>query len=825
MPRGQSSEVDAYIFIKENLKTLGWNIKNPSRHQQGQVYTQNECHSNEEIHKWLGQETPENIIKITDRFFWVIEAKKEHKQLQQALDEAENYANKINQSRIIKTKFISGVVGNDTDSYLIKSRYFDGNKWRPIKFNSIEISGLLSPDETNRILRENNPNIEDIPINDRLFVSKAEKINEILHLGAVNPHQRANIMSALLLSMLDETEPNIDASPSVLINDINGRVRRILHNQGKPEFYEYIKLTLPTTEDNHQKFRNALVSTLQELHILNIRSAMNSGTDILGKFYEVFLKYANWAKELGIVLTPRHITHFAVDVMNINLQDIVYDPCCGTGGFLVSTFDYIKKNFNPNQITKFKQNNLFGVEQDAGVASLAVVNMIFRGDGKNNIIEGDCFQKCLTSSSKNGVNTAIYVSKKEKEDLLSIAEEKELDINAITKVLMNPPFALKRSDEKEYKFVNCALGEMQDGGILFSVLPYPCMVKSGGYLRWREKLLENNTLLSVVTFPEDLFYPIGVHAIGIFIKKGIPHPEKQNVLWIRALNDGYLKSKGKRLPNDKTPNDLETVKNILKAFLVNPNHTIKNIDEFQKVCPIDFNDKNLELVPEEYLDTKRPSITEIENNLDITLREFISFMVLAKKQDDFKELITEQLFNPKKNIEQSQFVETPIIEIFKTPIKTGIYHVSSELDNGEIPLISCSSINSGVEEYVNVPDTVLIMVKGKEKTIQSTYKNAITIASDGKPLTSFYHYYTFSAKDNVMVCFSKKDYRFTSLLFITSQLNNIRWRFSYGRKCYLNKVHKIKIFLPMKGEQIDENYIEYLVKKCPSWKILTKMSS
>ena len=37
-----ATEVDAYIFIKENLKELGWDVRNPSRHQSGQVYTQNE---------------------------------------------------------------------------------------------------------------------------------------------------------------------------------------------------------------------------------------------------------------------------------------------------------------------------------------------------------------------------------------------------------------------------------------------------------------------------------------------------------------------------------------------------------------------------------------------------------------------------------------------------------------------------------------------------------------------------------------------------------------------------------------------------------------
>ena len=92
---------------------------------------------------------------------------------------------------------------------------------------------------------------------------------------------------------------------------------------------------------------------------------MNSGTDVLGKFYEVFLKYANWAQDLGIVLTPRHITNFASDVANIDRHDIVYDPCCGTGGFLVAAFDHVRRHSTEPQLDNFKENSLFGVEQDA----------------------------------------------------------------------------------------------------------------------------------------------------------------------------------------------------------------------------------------------------------------------------------------------------------------------------------------------------------------------------------------------------------------------------------------------------------------------------
>ena len=134
--------------------------------------------------------------------------------------------------------------------------------------------------------------------------------------------------------------------------------------KGKPEFYDYVRIAQPTTQANHKKFKGALVKTIQELTNLNIRSAMNSGDDILGEFYEVFLKYGNWAKEIGIVLTPRHITRFAVKILNVGTKDIVYDPTCGTGGFLVSALDFAKRNAATSDLSAFKTGGIFGVEQE-----------------------------------------------------------------------------------------------------------------------------------------------------------------------------------------------------------------------------------------------------------------------------------------------------------------------------------------------------------------------------------------------------------------------------------------------------------------------------
>ncbi len=625
MPRVHDTETDAYAWIKRDLKEKGWDVRNPARHPHGEVYTQNEVFNHQELGTQLGRDQPENVVKITEHDFWVIEAKRSHTQLQQALNQAKGYANNINRSDSIKAVIISGVAGNEYDGYITKSVFFDGTDFRLITINRREVTGLLQREVAKRIVRENEPNLEDIPIDKALFLYKAEKINAILHLGAINKNYRARVMAALLLSLIDETPPNRNNPPTILIDEINSRARRVLTLQGKGNFADFIRIALPPTEDNHAKFRNALVQTMQELDSLEIRSAMNSGTDVLGEFYEVFLKYGNGAKEIGIVLTPRHITKFAAEVVNVTLQDIVYDPTCGTGGFLVAALDYVKRNSNETQLNRFKQYNVFGIDQEPEVVALALVNMIFRGDGKTNITEGNCFQKKLKSEVIDGHPSATYVS----------LEESNENQEPVTKVLMNPPFALKTSDEKEYKFVDHALKQMQDGGIFFSVLPSSIMIKGGKVLAWRRQLLQHNTLLAVITFPPDLFYPIGQHTIGVFIKKGIPHPSSQNVFWIRAINDGLLKKKGRRLPNLRASNDLERIKNSLKSFIINPQIEIENIQEFQKASPIDLSDRHLELVPEAHLSSRVPTITDIEDGMENLIRQSVAYMIKSRRENAF----------------------------------------------------------------------------------------------------------------------------------------------------------------------------------------------
>lgn len=610
MARKRVSEVHAYVHIYNELANKkGW--------AKGQIFTQQECLTIPAIAEAFVKNKPENVVKVSEKIYYIIEAKNEREKLDIAVKEARDYYGKpINKGGKVQALFITGIAGNQDDGFIAQSQFFNNGTWETITENDAEVTGLLSKSQVEKILSTKSAHIKDVEISEQEFLKTAEEINGILHEGGIHKDIRARVISAILLALSEGTQLNLDEEPSVLIKSINSRVDVVLQKHNKSTFAQFINLTLPATEENHFRFKKAVVETIHELLGLNIRSAMKSGKDVLGTFYEVFLKYGNGAKEIGIVLTPRHITKFAAEVLDIQPNDLVLDPTCGTGGFLVAALDEVKKKATDSELDGFKKYGIYGMEEQDFVVSLALVNMIFRNDGKNNIIPANCFAEYLYTKSRNGRVKAEY-SLKDSEDR----------IPPITKVLMNPPFPKKKTDNKEFKFIEHALKQMQDGGILFSVLPYSSMIKSGSYLEWRKRLLKSNTLLSVVTFPDDLFYPVGVHTLGLFVMKGMAHPVNQKVLWIRALNDGKWKKKGKRLDHPKAIDDYPNILPTIRDFIKNQDIKVKSIPAFQKASVVDFSNKELELVPEAYLDDKPVTADEMDESIEQLIREHLAFRI------------------------------------------------------------------------------------------------------------------------------------------------------------------------------------------------------
>ena len=131
-------------------------------------------------------------------------------------------------------------------------------------------------------------------------------------------------------------------------------------------------------------------------------------------------------------------------------------------------------------------------------------------------------------------------------------------------------------------------------------------------------------------------------------------------------------------------------------------------------------------------------------------------------------------------------------------VKSGDYHATKDLDPGDIPLVSCGDTNNGVIGYYDIPE-------------QHVYSHVITSAYNGQPLTTKFHPYRFGAKDDVAVLLPRGSLRETTLLYLAALLNRTQWRYSYGRKCFREKMKKVSVRIPVVVDHgtmtVDEDYI------------------
>jgi type I restriction-modification system DNA methylase subunit len=776
----KNSEFRAYTFIQNSLKELGWNAKNPSFNNTGQIYTQHEALQNETLKNALKRKVPENVVKLDNGLWWIIEAKSGHGELETAVNEAKDYAKMLNDNVKDSCLFISGVAGNKEDSFLVETHYLHNNNWHTVQINGYKTTGFLTKEIIEKIINTKNYSITEEVVADELFLEKANKINLILHNGAINKRNRAKVIASLLLALAEDEYLKISKVPTTLIKDINTRVHSILSKYDKDNFAQEIALNLPTSKDNHIKHRQALVDTIQELKNLNIRSAINSGRDVLGQFYEVFLKYANDAKEIGIVLTPRHITEFGVECIDIKYNDFVFDPTCGTGGFLVSAFDYVKQKATEEQINEFKTNHIYGIEQDSEIVGLALVNMIFRGDGKSNIYEGNA----LNNKFKKINNEYKRI------DLLTQSDKGEA---FISKTVMNPPFAIK--NEEEYKFVDHALSQMIGGGLLFAVIPNSIITSANdmkGEITWRKELLNRHTVKAVVKLSDELFCPIaskGTYAIIIEAHK--PHNFDKNVLFA-IMDDGFTMKKAKRIVSDNLPSNIALITEKIKEFIV-LDRKIENIEKVIGLSKLNTNDNTFDLAPESYLQ----STSDFDQTFEITtnlLQAFINQNKHKSKQNKQEDIKDTQIFD---------------ISEFFTEIKRGKCPPINSLKEGNIPVITTTESDNGIVGYYDIPQNIID-------------NNCITISANGSSCCAFYHPYNFTANADVLVCKLRKKYDILHFkIFLCTAIRSSAWKFTYYRKCSNKKLLKdVKIIMPMKKGLIDYDYIESKVKDSVGFDLL-----
>ena len=140
---------------------------------------------------------------------------------------------------------------------------------------------------------------------------------------------------------------------------------------------------------------NRLFSVVNHLQGISLNQ---TDLDVKGVAFERFL--GNFFKgEIGQFFTPREVVEFMVDMVTPDHEELILDPACGSGGFLLHAMDYIRKQASefytegtPEHYTHwhdFAKDRLFGIEVNDSIARVAKMNMIIHDDGHSNVISND----------------------------------------------------------------------------------------------------------------------------------------------------------------------------------------------------------------------------------------------------------------------------------------------------------------------------------------------------------------------------------------------------------------------------------------------------
>jgi type I restriction enzyme M protein len=263
---------------------------------------------------------------------------------------------------------------------------------------------------------------------------------------------------------------------------------------------------------NYMKSGNLLREVINRIE-KDIDFNKSEDRHLFNDIYEKILKDLQSAGNAGEYYTPRAVTQFMVEMVNPKLGETVFDPACGTGGFLANAIEHIKKQTKTVDDRKVLQNSIFGVEKKPLPHMLAVTNMFLHGIEVPSNIKHD--------------NTLSR-------PLRDYPADERYDC-----IITNPPFGGQEEDgiEKNFPqgfqtretadlFLVLIMKLLKPNGRAGIVLPDGTLFGEGVKTKIKEKLLEECNLHTIVRLPNGVFNPYtGIRTNLLFFTKGEPTRE------------------------------------------------------------------------------------------------------------------------------------------------------------------------------------------------------------------------------------------------------------------------------------------------------------
>ncbi|MCK6463128.1 MAG: type I restriction-modification system subunit M [Candidatus Pacebacteria bacterium] len=464
---------------------------------------------------------------------------------------------------------------------------------------------------------------------------KLSHITDILWAGGVtNPVTYIEQLSYLIyLKLLDEEESNRELQAR--LTKANGNAKLLFPKQAeryrwskwrfksgndlrdfvRDEVFPYMASLVKEEPQIAEYFRDAVLEIVDPNVLKQVIDEIDKidfqklGTDVKGDIFEYLLTHLGQSALNGQFRTPRQIRAMMVEMVDPDLGDSVYDPACGTGGFLIDTVEYILAKYSSEP----KQEPIYGEEwlekrnQTIEAALKAIPNLqtYRKGPGEKipnwellerSIYGFDVSRQMMRISMMNLVLHGIRQARVKRANTLSdLGGLSEEDLHRKYKVILsNPPFAgvlpkesirkdlPTNSKKSELLFLGVMMEALAPGGRCAVVVPEGLLFGStSAHVELRRKLMEDYELLAMVSLPAGVFKPYAGVKTGVLVfrrpsstaKKAKnaekASPERSRRVWFYEIkNDGYDPDKiaGGGRPETPEQNDIPQLLKLWKKY-------------------------------------------------------------------------------------------------------------------------------------------------------------------------------------------------------------------------------------------------------------------
>lgn len=553
-------EAETRVLIDHSLESLGWKLSGKGKnvyYEQPQTETER---------KKLGGKRPDYVLYSGKTPLIVIEAKKKGSRIDAALEQGIGYARAIDAPLVFAT-----------DGVFCKAFHTTAN--RPPILNGEEVDEFIRESLALRFLTTHEVNTVSpkVQYDRKELIRIFDEANNMLRgdglrAGIERFGEFANILFLKLISENEQikkeggTKSDFDfascswdsikrIAPSARIEYINNTVYSRLNKLYKTEIF-----TPLTIRD--ETILKEIMDKLDPLTLTDVDS------DVKGDAFEYFLKASTATKnDLGEYFTPRHIVKTMVRLVNPKIGEKIYDPFCGTGGFLIEAFRHIERNMgtgNPELKRILREETIYGNEI-TNTARITKMNMILAGDGHSNI------------HMKDSLANPTYINKIKRDGKGNIVRDKNGNIKYSSEysglydiVITNMPYSQKTKHGNLYDLPSTngdsicvqhcmkAISSAAENGRMALVVPEGFLFRKD-LTKTREYLLDHCQLQSIVSLPQGVFLPYtGVKTDIIYatnVNQKLKSSEKKKDYWyFEVKSDGYTLDNHRR--KLETPSDL-----------------------------------------------------------------------------------------------------------------------------------------------------------------------------------------------------------------------------------------------------------------------------